>query len=96
MRPCDASRASRTADWRRRDGADRVRAGEHQASAGEDSSARRDRLVLEEGYLTSAAFRCSSTILYTSTDGADSTTPEVMEPTVRTVACVIEARLAAI
>lgn len=54
------------------------------------------RLVLEEGYPTSAGFWGSNAKFHTAIDGADSTTPEVMEPIVRAVARVIEARLAAL
>ena len=54
------------------------------------------RLVLEEQYPTSAGFWGGNSKFHTPIDGADSTTPEIMEPIVRAVAKVIEARLTAL
>lgn len=54
------------------------------------------RLVLEEKYPTSAGFWGGNAKFHTPIDGADSTTPEVMEPIARSIAQVIEARLAAL
>jgi len=54
------------------------------------------RLVLEEGYPTSAGFWGANAKFHTPIDGADSTTGEIMEPIARAIAKVIEARLAAI
>jgi hypothetical protein len=51
------------------------------------------RLVLAEGYASSAGFWGGNAHFHTPIDGADSTTPEIMEPIVRSVARVIEARL---
>lgn len=52
------------------------------------------RLVVEEGYPSSAGFWGYTAYFHTPIDGADSTTPEVMEPIARAVAKAIEARLA--
>lgn len=54
------------------------------------------RLVAEEGYRTGAGFWGFNAKFHTPIDGADSTTPEVMEPIARAIAQVIEARLKAI
>ncbi len=54
------------------------------------------RLVLEEGYTTSAGFWGFNAHFHTPIDTAGSTTPEIMEPIARAVARVIEARLKAI
>lgn len=54
------------------------------------------RLVLEEGYTTSAGFWGFNAHFHTPIDTAASTTPEIMEPIARAVARVIEARLKAI
>jgi hypothetical protein len=54
------------------------------------------RLVLEEGYPTGAGFWGYNAKFHTPIDGADSTTPEVMEPVARAIARVIEARLKAV
>lgn len=52
------------------------------------------RLVLEEGYAPSAGFWGGNAHFHTPIDGADSTTPEIMEPIARAIASVIEKRLA--
>lgn len=54
------------------------------------------RLVAEEGYPTSAGFWGANAKFHTPIDGADSTTPQIMEPVARAISQVIEARLAAI
>lgn len=54
------------------------------------------RLVLEEGYRTSAGFWGSNAHFHTPADMASSTTAVIMEPIVRAVARVIEARIKAI
>jgi hypothetical protein len=54
------------------------------------------RLVLEEGYNTSAGFWGYNALFHTPIDGADSTTPEIMEQVARAVARVIEARIKAV
>jgi hypothetical protein len=54
------------------------------------------RLVLAEGYPSSAGFWGGNAHFHTPVDGADSTTGAIMEPIVRAVAKVIEARLAKI
>lgn len=54
------------------------------------------RLVLEEGYMTSAGFWGYNAHFHTPIDGAESTTPEVMEPIARAIARVIEARIKAV
>jgi hypothetical protein len=52
------------------------------------------RLVLEEGYPSGAGFWGGNAHFHTPIDGADSTTPAIMEPIARAVAKVIEGRLA--
>lgn len=52
------------------------------------------RLVLEEGYTPSAGFWGGNAHFHTPIDGVDATTPEIMEPIVRSIASVIEKRLA--
>ena len=52
------------------------------------------RLVAEEGYPSSAGFWGYNAHFHTPIDGAESTTPEIMEPVARAVAKAIEARLA--
>ncbi len=54
------------------------------------------RLVLEEGYTTSAGFWGFNAHFHTPIDTAASTTPEIMEPIIRAVARVIEARIKAV
>ena len=54
------------------------------------------RLVVEEEYTSSAGFWGYNAHFHTPIDGADSTTPDVMEPIARAVAKAIEARLAQI
>ncbi|MDP3494818.1 MAG: hypothetical protein Q8R82_17035 [Hyphomonadaceae bacterium] len=54
------------------------------------------RLVAEEGYPTSAGFWGANAKFHTPIDGADSTTPEIMEPVARAIAQVLEARLSAL
>ncbi|MFT3724124.1 MAG: hypothetical protein QM773_11095 [Hyphomonadaceae bacterium] len=54
------------------------------------------RLVLEEGYMTSAGFWGFNAHFHTPVDGAESTTPEIMEPIARAIARVIEARIKAV
>jgi hypothetical protein len=54
------------------------------------------RLVVEEGYASSAGFWGYTAYFHTPIDTADSTTPEVMEPIARAVAQAIEARLSQI
>ena len=51
------------------------------------------RLVAEEGYPSSAGFWGYNAHFHTPIDGAESTTPEIMEPIARGVAKAIEARL---
>ena len=51
------------------------------------------RLVLEEGYKSSAGFWGGNAHFHTPIDGASSTTPEIMEPIIRAIASVIEKRL---
>ncbi len=51
------------------------------------------RLVLEEGYPSGAGFWGGNAHFHTPIDGADSTTPAIMEPIVRAVAEVIAAKL---
>lgn len=52
------------------------------------------RLVLEEGYSSSAGFWGYNAKFHTPVDGADSTTGAIMEPVARAVAKVIEERIA--
>lgn len=52
------------------------------------------RLVLEEGYPSSAGFWGANAKFHTAMDGADSTTGAIMEPVARAVAKVIEERIA--
>lgn len=52
------------------------------------------RLVVQEGYSSSAGFWGFNAQFHTPVDDAQSTTPEVMEPIARAIATVIEARLA--
>jgi hypothetical protein len=54
------------------------------------------RLVLGEGFPTAAGFWGANAKFHTPIDGADSTSPAIMEPIARAVAAVIEARLKAI
>ena len=54
------------------------------------------RLVLQEGYTTSAGFWGFNAHFHTPVDGAESTTPEIMEPIARAIARVIEARIKAV
>lgn len=51
------------------------------------------RLVLEEGYTSSAGFWGGNAHFHTPIDGTASTTPEIMEPVARAIASVIEKRL---
>jgi len=51
------------------------------------------RLVLQEGYPSGAGFWGGNAHFHTPIDGADATTPEIMEPIVRAVAEVIEAKV---
>lgn len=51
------------------------------------------RLVLEEGYPSGAGFWGYNAKFHTPSDGADSTTPEIMEPIARAIADVISAKL---
>lgn len=51
-------------------------------------------LVLEEAYPSAAGFWGGNAHFHTPIDGIESTTPEIMEPIMRAVANVIEARLA--
>lgn len=54
------------------------------------------RLVAQEGYPTAAGFWGGNAKFHTPIDGADSTTPAIMEPIARAIAQVIEARLKAL
>lgn len=54
------------------------------------------KLVVAEGYPTSAGFWGANGLFHTPIDGADSTTGAIMEPIARAVAKMIEARLAAL
>lgn len=54
------------------------------------------RLVLEEGYPSGAGFWGGNAHFHTPIDGADSTTPAIMEPIARAVADVIAAKLKSI
>lgn len=54
------------------------------------------RLVLENGYPSGAGFWGANAHFHTPFDGADATTPEIMEPIMRAVAEVVEAKLRAI
>jgi hypothetical protein len=52
------------------------------------------KLVVQEGYPSSAGFWGANTFFHTPIDGADGTTGAIMEPIVRAVAKVIEERIA--
>lgn len=54
------------------------------------------RLVMQEGYPTSAAFWGANAKFHTPIDAADSATPEIMEPIARAIAQVVEARMKAV
>lgn len=54
------------------------------------------RLVLSEGYASSAGFWGGNALFHTPIDGANSTTAEIMEPVARAIAKVIEGRVAKI
>lgn len=54
------------------------------------------RLVLEEGYPSGAGFWGGNAHFHTPIDGADATTGAIMEPIVKAVAEVIEAKIAAL
>lgn len=54
------------------------------------------RLVLEEGYTSAAGFWGANAHFHTPNDESDETTPAIMEPIVRAIAKVIEAKLSTI
>ncbi len=54
------------------------------------------RLVLEEGYPSGAGFWGGNAHFHTPIDGVEATTPEIMEPIMRAVAEVIEAKITAL
>jgi hypothetical protein len=54
------------------------------------------RLVIAEGYPTSAGFWGGHGLFHAPTDLADATTPEIMEPIVRSLARMLEAKLSSL